>query len=69
MVSATPGKTLLVFVPGVEMERFFAEAGTPVTDPSAPPLSAAPPDEAQVARMVAVAKKHGIEFVGPPPSS
>ena len=67
-VSATPGKTLCVFVPGVEMERFFAEAGTPVTDPSTPPVAAGPPDEAQIAQVIAVAKKHDIEFVAPPPA-
>ena len=64
-VSMTPGKALVVLVPGGEMERFFAEAGTPVTDRSAPAAPAGPPSEAQIARMVTIAGRHGIAFIVP----
>ena len=59
-VGSTPGKTLLVFTPGVEMERFFAEAGVRVT--GAEPAAPAPPD---IPALIAVAQKHGLTFLGP----
>jgi quercetin dioxygenase-like cupin family protein len=64
-VSPTPGKALGVLAPGGEMERFFAEAGTPVTDPSAPAAPAGVPSEAEVARHMAIAGRHGIAFILP----
>ena len=59
-VGETPGKTLLVFTPGVEMERFFAEAGVRVTERE--PVAPAPPD---VPALIAAAQKHGLTFLGP----
>ncbi len=59
-VGETPGKTLLVFTPGVEMERFFAEAGVRVT--GAAHAAPAPPD---IPALIAVAEKHGLTFFGP----
>jgi quercetin dioxygenase-like cupin family protein len=40
------------------VERFIAEAGTPATDLSHPP---APPEMSALAKIVAIAQKHGIE--------
>lgn len=64
-VSATPGKALGVLVPGGEMERFFAEVGTSVPDPSVRPVPAGPPSEAELARHMAIAERHGIVFLPP----
>jgi quercetin dioxygenase-like cupin family protein len=61
-VGETPGKTLLVFAPGTEMERFFAEAGWRVT-PGIPTPSG-PPD---IPALLAVGQKHGLAFVGAAP--
>ncbi len=66
VVGDTPGKTLLVLAPGDEMIAFFAEAGVPA-DGQAPPAPAGPPTEAAIGRMIAIAGKHGLAFVGPPP--
>jgi len=46
------------------LERFIAEAGKPTTDRSMPP---APPQIAELERIVAIAQKYGIE-VPPPPA-
>lgn len=59
-VGATPGKTLLVFTPGAEMERFFAEAGTPVRHGQ--PADSGPAD---LPALIAVAEKHGLAFLPP----
>jgi quercetin dioxygenase-like cupin family protein len=58
-VGETPGKTLLVFTPGTEMERFFAEAGWRVTPGN--PAPAGPPD---ISALIAVGLKHGQAFLG-----
>ena len=59
-VADRPGRTTLVFTPGTEMERFFAEAGERVA-PGAP-SPAGPPD---IPAMIAVAQKHGLAFLPP----
>jgi quercetin dioxygenase-like cupin family protein len=64
-IGPTPGKAIGVLAPGGEMERFFAEAGTPVTDSSAPAAPAGPPSQAEVARHMAIAGRHGIAFMLP----
>jgi mannose-6-phosphate isomerase-like protein (cupin superfamily) len=48
------------------MDRFFAELGVHITDPANPPRPSGPPDMARVLR---IAAKHGIEFVGPRPDA
>jgi quercetin dioxygenase-like cupin family protein len=58
-VGESPGRTMLVFTPGREMESFFAEAGFPLTDESA---STPPPD---FPAMIALAEKHGMVFLPP----
>ena len=64
-VSVTPGRALVVLAPGGEMERFFAEAGTLVTDCSTLAVPAGPPSEAEVARGMAIAGQHDIVFLPP----
>jgi quercetin dioxygenase-like cupin family protein len=66
VVGDAPGKALLILAPGDEMLAFFTEAGTLVDGPT-PPAPAGPPPEAEIGRMLAIAGKHGLEFVGPPP--
>lgn len=61
----TPARALGVLAPGGEMERFFAEAGTLVSDPSIPAAPAEPPSEAQIARMIVIAGRHEIFFLPP----
>ena len=58
-VGDTPGKTMLVLTPGVEMEQFFAEAGVRVT-PGEPGPSG-PPD---IPALLAAGQKHGLAFLG-----
>jgi quercetin dioxygenase-like cupin family protein len=64
-ISPSPGKALGVLAPGGEMERFFAEVGTPVSDTSASSTSAGPPSESELAQHMAIAARHGIVFLPP----
>jgi quercetin dioxygenase-like cupin family protein len=64
-VSATPGRALGILVPGGEMERFFAEVGTPVADRSATPAPSGPPSAAELARHMEIARRHEIVFLLP----
>jgi quercetin dioxygenase-like cupin family protein len=64
-VSPTPGRALGVLVPGGEMERFFAEVGTSVADPAALAAPSGPPSEAELARHMEIAQRHGIVFLFP----
>ncbi len=59
-VGDRPGRTMLVFTPGTEMERFFAEAGERVAPGAALPTT--PPD---IPAMIAIAQKHGLAFLPP----
>jgi quercetin dioxygenase-like cupin family protein len=52
-----PARALVIQAPA-GVERFIEEAGKPVTDPSATP---APPEIAELGRIVAIAQKHGID--------
>ncbi len=52
-----PAKALVIQTPS-GVERFIAEAGKLAADPS---ISPAPPGTADFERIVAIAKKHGIE--------
>ncbi|MBZ5558211.1 MAG: cupin domain-containing protein [Acidobacteriia bacterium] len=52
-----PAKALVIQTPA-GVERFIAEAGKPATDPSIRP---APPGMADFEKIVAIAKKHGID--------
>ena len=68
-VSMSPGKALGVLAPGGEMERFFAEVGTLVSDRSTPAVPAGPPSEAEIAWHMAIAEQHGIAFLPPSEST
>jgi quercetin dioxygenase-like cupin family protein len=59
-VGDVPGKTMLVLAPGLEMERFFAEAGTLVTSADSAPSG--PPD---IPALLAIGHKHGLVFFEP----
>lgn len=64
-VSPTPGRALGVLAPGGEMERFFAEVGTPVADRDALPAPSGPPSGEELARHMEIAGRHGIVFLFP----
>jgi hypothetical protein len=53
----TPAKALVIQSPA-GVERFIEEAGKPATDAAARP---SPPELPELARIVAVAQKHGID--------
>ena len=59
-VGDRPGRTMLVFTPGTEMERFFAEAGERVAPGE--PIPSGPPD---FPALIAAGQRHGLAFVGP----
>jgi quercetin dioxygenase-like cupin family protein len=59
--SGEPAKTLLFICPA-GFERFFEEAGVPVTDPSSPPP---PPTQEDLQRMLQLGRKYETEY---PPS-
>ena len=58
----TEHSRMVVVITPAGLERFFEEVGEPVEDPSSPPEGA--PD---VERLVALARKYGMEI--PPPSA
>jgi quercetin dioxygenase-like cupin family protein len=57
------GRMLVSQTPGGLHERFFEELGEPAADKTVPPETQGPPD---VARIVAVAARYGIEIPPPP---
>ncbi|HEU4628123.1 MAG TPA: cupin domain-containing protein [Gemmatimonadaceae bacterium] len=57
-----PVRVLTLVSPGHQHVRFFSTAGRPVDDPTHPPPLEGPPD---VARLVAVGRECGIEFLPP----
>ncbi len=59
----TVGRVLVLVTPGGIHEGFFAELGEPVP-PGTPP--SAPRGQPDVAHVVAVAQKYGIEILPPP---
>ena len=62
------GKVLIIFSPAGEgAEGFVEELGEPTQEKSPPTLPSEPPDAAMFERVVAVANKHGMEIVAPPP--
>ena len=52
-----PAKALVIQSPA-GVERFIEEAGSPATDAAARP---SPPELPQLARIVGIAQKHGID--------
>jgi quercetin dioxygenase-like cupin family protein len=63
-VGSTTGKLLVITTPA-GFGEFVAEVGVPASDTSSPPP---PPGPAEIEHLVAVARKYGIELLGPPPS-
>ncbi len=59
-VGDTPARTVIFLSPGGDMEQFFMEAGTPIAD-----ASSSPPTQDDLMAMVAIARKHGMEFLPP----
>jgi quercetin dioxygenase-like cupin family protein len=64
-ISPTTGKALGVLAPGGEMERFFAEVGTPASDTTALAMPSEPPSGSELAQHMAIAGRHGIVFFPP----
>jgi quercetin dioxygenase-like cupin family protein len=56
-VGNVPARALVVYTPA-GLERFLEEAGKPAVDRSSPP---APPEPPELEKIVAIAKKYGIE--------
>jgi hypothetical protein len=49
------------------LEGLVREMGEPARSLSIPPQPEAPPDEAEMERMAAIAARYGAEILGPPP--
>jgi mannose-6-phosphate isomerase-like protein (cupin superfamily) len=60
---SVPARMLVMNSPGGIHEQFFAEIGEPIADLSAPLPLSGPPD---VAKIVAVGQKYGIEILPSP---
>lgn len=60
---STPARMLIMTTPGGIHEKFFAEAGEPITDAANPPEPKGPPD---IPHLLAVAPKYGIDILPPP---
>ena len=49
------------------LEDLVREMGEPARELTIPPQPEAPPDEAEMQKMAAIAARHGNEILGPPP--
>jgi quercetin dioxygenase-like cupin family protein len=56
-------KVLVIGTPG-GFDRFFFDTGRPAAAPTVPPPAADPPD---LDALIAAARDHGVEIIGPPP--
>jgi quercetin dioxygenase-like cupin family protein len=63
-VDSGPAKLLFVLSPA-GFEDLIREMGEPARELAIPPQ--APPDEAEMQRLAAIAARHGNEILGPPP--
>jgi quercetin dioxygenase-like cupin family protein len=61
-----PARLLFVLSPG-GFEGLIREMGEPAEELSIPPAPEAPPDEAEMQRMAAIAARYGNEILGPSP--
>ncbi len=66
-VDSGPARLLFVLSPA-GMEGAIREMGEPARELSIPPQPEAPPDEAEMGRLMAIAERYGGEMLGPPPS-
>jgi quercetin dioxygenase-like cupin family protein len=65
-VDSGPARLLFVLSPA-GMEGAIREMGEPARTLSVPPPPEAPPDEAEMERLMAIATRYGGEILGPPP--
>ena len=65
-VDSGPARLLFVLSPG-GFEGLIRDMGEPARELSIPPQPEAPPDEAEMQRMAAIAARYGNEILGPPP--
>ena len=65
-VDSGPARLLFVLSPA-GFEDLVREIGEPARELTLPPQPEAPPDEAEMQRMAAIAARHGNEILGPPP--
>jgi quercetin dioxygenase-like cupin family protein len=66
-VDSGPARLLFVLSPA-GMEGAIREMGEPARSLSIPPQPEAPPDEAEMERLMAIATRYGGEILGPPPN-
>jgi mannose-6-phosphate isomerase-like protein (cupin superfamily) len=66
-VDSGPARLLFLLSPA-GMEGLIREMGEPARSLSVPPQPEAPPDEAEMGRLMAIAARYGGEMLGPPPS-
>jgi quercetin dioxygenase-like cupin family protein len=65
-VDSGPARLLFVLSPA-GFEDLVREMGEPARELTIPPQPEAPPDEAEMQRMAAIAARHGNGILGPPP--
>jgi quercetin dioxygenase-like cupin family protein len=65
-VDSGPARLLFIFTPA-GLEGAIREMGEPARELSIPPQPEAPPDEAEMERLAAIAARYGAEILGPPP--
>ena len=65
-VDSGPARLLFVLSPA-GFEDLIREMGEPARELTIPPQPDAPPDEAEMGRLMAIAERYGGEIVGPPP--
>src|SRR4028119_2277199 len=65
-VDSGPARLLFVLSPA-GFEDLVREMGEPARERGIPPQPEAPPDEAEMQRIAAIAARHGNEILGPPP--
>jgi quercetin dioxygenase-like cupin family protein len=66
-VDRGPARLLFVLSPA-GMEGAIREMGEPARSLSIPPQPEAPPDEAEMERLMAIGARYGAEILGPPPN-
>ena len=65
-VDRGPARLLFIFTPA-GLEGAIREMGEPARSLSIPPQPEAPPDDAEMERLAAIAARYGGEILGPPP--
>jgi hypothetical protein len=65
-VDSGPARLLFIFTPA-GLEGAIREMGEPAGSLTVPPQPEAPPDEAEMERLAAIAARYGAEILGPPP--